>query len=133
MRILRLAGTVLKSLGRPPATRLYPFVVRPAIARSRGHITIDIEGCIYCGMCDRRCPTQAISVVKADRTWAIERLRCIQCNSCVELCPTKCLGMGTAYTDPSFGSVREQFTSPPKPVQSATPAKETNARIPGDT
>jgi ech hydrogenase subunit F len=129
MKIFRLAGTVLKSLSRPPATRLYPFVPRVYETKTRGHIDIEIEKCILCGICDRRCPTQAISVTKAERNWSIERLRCIQCSSCVELCPTKCLSMGTQYTGPSFGSVRDSFTQAPKPegAKSAAPAKESAA------
>ncbi len=147
MKIFNLAGTVLKSLTHPAATRLYPFVPRVYEPKTRGHIEIDIEKCILCGICDRRCPTQAISVTKAERSWSIERLRCIQCNSCVELCPTKCLSMGTAYTDPSFGSVRDSFTQAPKPEGAAkpavpakpaavalptTPTSADDARVPGD-
>jgi ech hydrogenase subunit F len=124
MKIFRLAGTVLKSLSRPAATRLYPFVPHVYEPKTRGHIDIAIAQCIFCGICDRRCPTQAIAVTKADRTWAIDRLRCIQCNSCVELCPTKCLSMGNAYTDPSFGAVRDTF------AQAAKPSGD--ARVPGD-
>jgi formate hydrogenlyase subunit 6/NADH:ubiquinone oxidoreductase subunit I len=123
MRIFQLAGTVLKSLALPPATRMYPKVARIYQTRTRGHIAIDIDACIFCGMCSRRCPTQALEVDKPGRTWSIERLGCIQCNSCVELCPKKCLTMETSYTPPSAGSVHESFTaSAPVPAAPATPA-----------
>ena len=126
MHIFRLAGTVLKSLSIRPATRRYPFVARIYTPRTRGHIDVDIDACIYCGICERRCPTQAISVDKLGHTWSIERLRCIQCGSCVELCPKKCLFMADSYTAPSAGSVYDSFTPAPAPV------KPPDARVSGD-
>jgi ech hydrogenase subunit F len=102
------------SLGKP-ATRRYPFVKRPAFKATRGHIVIEIDKCIFCGMCQKRCPTDAIVVDKAKRTWSIDRLRCIQCRACVDVCPKDCLEMDTQYTAPMTGHAIDAFVQPPKP------------------
>ncbi|MDD3172520.1 MAG: 4Fe-4S binding protein, partial [Herbinix sp.] len=56
-------------------------------------MSIAIDDCIFCGMCERRCPTGAIKVEKGKFSWSIERLQCIQCNYCGEVCTKKCLKM----------------------------------------
>jgi formate hydrogenlyase subunit 6/NADH:ubiquinone oxidoreductase subunit I len=109
MTFLPFAGTVFRNLISRPATRLYPDRVRAPFERTRGHIEIAIDACIFCGLCERKCPTGAIQVTKAAKEWTIERLRCIQCNSCVEVCPKKCLMMAQQYTQPSTGPVRDIF------------------------
>ena len=76
-----------------PATRLYPFEKRSFYKNTRGSIAIEIDKCIFCGICQKKCPTQAIIVTKAAKDWQINRLRCITCNACVEACPKDCLTM----------------------------------------
>jgi formate hydrogenlyase subunit 6/NADH:ubiquinone oxidoreductase subunit I len=49
----------------------------------------------------RKCPTHAIVVKRADKTWAINRFRCIMCAACTETCPKKCLSMDGHYTPPA--------------------------------
>ena len=86
----------MRNLFSPPATRLYPTREKEPhrAARSRGRIEIDIEVCIFCSACAKRCPTDALIVSKSDKEWNIDRLRCCTCNACVEVCPKKCLSMG---------------------------------------
>lgn len=109
MAILHFSGYVLKKLFQKPATKMYPIRKREFFERTRGHIGIDIDACIFCGMCGRKCPTGAIGVDRNSKTWDIERLQCIQCSCCVEVCPKKCLTMENAYTAPSEGSVKDVF------------------------
>jgi ech hydrogenase subunit F len=109
MAFVPFAKTIFKNLVSKPATRLYPVTARKPFDRTRGHIEIDIQQCIFCGLCDRKCPTHAITVTKADKGWSIERMRCIQCNSCVEVCPKKCLNMDQQYTRPAPGKVVDTF------------------------
>lgn len=109
MALFAIAGEVMKSLFRKPATLMYPAVPRKWQAATRGHIAIDIHACIFCGVCSKKCPTHAIVVDRPDKSWEIERLRCIQCGCCVEVCPKKCLTMEQAYTSPSTGSVKDSF------------------------
>jgi formate hydrogenlyase subunit 6/NADH:ubiquinone oxidoreductase subunit I len=103
MRFFTITKTLLKSLFFGPATEKYPFAKKTYCDRSRGSIAIDIQSCIFCGLCQRKCPTDAIVVSKEEKTWTIDRLRCITCGACVEVCPKKCLAMETQYTEPSRG------------------------------
>lgn len=107
-----------------PATRNYPKVKRTPFAGQRGHITIDLPSCIYCGMCSRKCPVKAITVTRAARDWSINRFQCIMCGECVRSCPKKCLGYGPEYAAPAHLKVPEHFTMPPvsKPLAPASPS-----------
>lgn len=91
----------MSNLFSKPATYGYPFVKKNYPARYRGQVAIDIDDCIFCGMCMRKCPSGAIKVDRAAKSWAIERMGCVQCSNCVEGCPKKCLHMVPSYTDPS--------------------------------
>ena len=93
MEFLPMAGIALKNLFSRPATRLYPKVVRPPFAGNRGHIEIDFQACILCGMCARRCPAHAIAVDRARGEWKMDRLSCVICGGCVAVCPKKCLSL----------------------------------------
>ncbi len=80
---------------------------------------IDTDLCILCGLCSRKCPTGAITVDRAGKTWTIGRFGCIQCGCCVEVCPKKCLSMKQDYTQPG-GEKREDTyvkTNMPEPVK----------------
>lgn len=68
--------------------------------RTRGQIEIDINTCIFCGICSKKCPTGAITVERSEKKWEIERFACIQCGACTESCPKKCLFMAQHYPSP---------------------------------
>ncbi|MGA2380626.1 MAG: 4Fe-4S binding protein [Spirochaetia bacterium] len=116
MSVLGMSRTIMRNLFSPPATRLYPTREKEPhrAARSRGRIEIDIEACIFCSACAKRCPTDAIIVLKSDKEWNIDRLRCCTCNACVEVCPKKCLSMGNRYTPPTVTRDKDIFRQPPK-------------------
>jgi len=97
-----MAKRILKSLASGPATLRYPHEPAKRYDASRGHIEIKIEDCIFCGLCSKNCPADAIEVSKDDRTWEIDRFRCIICNSCVEACPKDCLSTSNVYLEPVF-------------------------------
>lgn len=104
MKSFVMTKTVTKNLLEGPATLMYPKKQRIFVPMSRGKVEVNISECIFCGMCDRRCPTYAIGVTKAQKEWRIDRLKCCTCNLCVEICPTKCLRMDNQY----FKSVTEK-------------------------
>ncbi|HBC26997.1 MAG TPA: hydrogenase [Ruminococcaceae bacterium] len=121
MSIMNFTKTVVKNLFSKPATRMYPQQPRNYPARTRGHIEIDIDSCIFCGMCSRKCPTGAITVTRPQRTWSIKRFSCIQCGYCVESCPKKCLSMHQTYTEPDGVKRTDTFAGPPQAAKPAAP------------
>ncbi|NLD20021.1 MAG: 4Fe-4S binding protein, partial [Clostridiales bacterium] len=101
MGAFKFAKTVMNSLFKKPATLMYPVVPRQWQERTRGAIDIDKEVCILCGICSRKCPTNAITVDRKEGYWEIQRMQCIQCGECVAECPKDCLVMNPKYTEPN--------------------------------
>jgi formate hydrogenlyase subunit 6/NADH:ubiquinone oxidoreductase subunit I len=90
-----------------PATSRYPFEPRRALAGSRGQLLFTKDSCVYCTVCAKKCPAGALLVNRAQKQWAIDRLRCIHCGYCVELCPKKSLSLSTSHGSPSVTRNRE--------------------------
>ncbi len=107
---MNFTKTVLHNLFSKPVTRLYPYTPRIYPERTRGHIEIDIEECIFCGICSKKCPPAIIRVDRPNKIWDIESLGCIQCGFCVEVCPKKCLYMKQTYTQPDTYKRIDTFT-----------------------
>lgn len=91
MRLFAIFKDILGNLVKGPATRNYPFEKRPPFPGERGKLVIDAEKCIYCGLCAKKCPSNALAVSRNPKEWRFEKFRCILCGSCVEGCPKKCL------------------------------------------
>ena len=94
------------ALTKPPTTR-YPFEPRSPIANSRGQLVFTKDNCIYCNICAKKCPTGALLVNRAQKKWAIDRLRCVTCGYCVEVCPKKCLKLVEGHGNPIVTRDRE--------------------------
>ena len=109
MAHLTISKLITRSALSKYATRLYPFAKRAPYQNTRGHIVIDANLCIFCSLCQKRCPTDAIAVNKGEKTWTIDRMRCIQCGACVDICPKKCLSMDQAYTPVSETKSLDSF------------------------
>lgn len=88
------------ALTQPPTTR-YPFEPRRALPGSRGRLVFTKENCVFCTVCARKCPTQALVVNRSRKLWAIDRLRCIACGYCVEACPKDALALEPAHNAPA--------------------------------
>ena len=124
-----MTKTVTKNLLSGPATLMYPKVKRSFTAITRGRVENDINKCIFCGLCSRRCPTYALKVTKDPKEWEIDYLKCCTCNLCVEICPVKSLAMENQYSPPlterTMGIHKLRFTSPePSNTQGDPKAKK---------
>ena len=126
----RIGKVVLGSMFKKPATLMYPVIARQWQERTRGSIKIEEESCILCGICARKCPTNAIAVSRDQRTWAIERMRCVQCGSCVETCPKKCLFMLPEYTAPNAEKIVDCFDVPEQAKPEAPKAEAPKPEAP---
>ena len=56
-----------------------------------GKVTLKPADCVYCGLCARNCPENAITVDRASRTWTLKEEECVKCGRCIEKCPKKAL------------------------------------------
>ena len=133
MGSFKLGKMTLRSLFGKPETVMYPLQHRDIPAGHRGTIQNDMALCILCGICQKRCPADAISVDKPQGAWSINHFSCIQCDTCVRECPKGSLSMSDAFPHVA----REKFVETlekPKPseeelVAKAAKAAEREARI----
>ena len=109
MAYLEMIQLALKWSVSKPATSQYPFTPRTALAKSRGRLEFTKDNCIYCNVCAKKCPTDALVVNRKEKQWIIDRLRCITCGCCVEACPKKSLVMVTGHQGPAVTRDREIF------------------------
>ena len=98
MSFFSITRTLFGSLLSKPATIKLTQLNKHYTPHTRGHVENDIDACIFCGLCARRCPTHALGVNKQESIWSIERFKCIQCNCCVEICPANSLLMANEQT-----------------------------------
>jgi Na+-translocating ferredoxin:NAD+ oxidoreductase subunit B len=74
---------ILRALQRAPQPA--KMVSSPFLAR------LDTAACNGCGLCERRCPMEAIRV--SDHQAALDQDRCIGCGLCVTTCPHHALSL----------------------------------------
>ncbi len=107
--------TLVTNLLHGPATRRYPAQARPPFPSARGRVESVIENCIFCGLCQKRCPADCIVVNRAERTWSLDPYQCIICGVCVEVCPTRAIAMHTEYRKPRYERTPLTHRQKPKP------------------
>lgn len=90
---MKMLSLILKNLTGKPVTKMYPVIKDTPFERTRGRIYMDDTNCIYCSLCQRKCPADAITVDRPNTTWELNSLRCIICGECVTACPKKCIEM----------------------------------------
>ena len=112
MGVFKLGKMTFGSLFKKPETVKYPFETKPQPVGLKGHICVDVESCILCGMCARSCPTNSITVDKPAAFWEINRYSCIQCGYCVTVCPKKCLSMEPGYAPAATMKTPDRFEVP---------------------
>ena len=113
MWIVPFVKKLLSSLGRKAPTHTYPYAPMPKDPSVRGHVEIDIGTCIFCNICVRKCPTDAITVDRKLREWEISHFQCIVCGECVTACPKKCLFMRPELARASDIRTKEKVVGAP--------------------
>lgn len=114
MKFFPFIRTAILNLFSKPATVNYPAEPAAYPKGMRGHIVIEEEKCILCGICARSCPPRAIHVDRAQSIWEIQRFDCVQCGNCVNLCPKKCLQLDTQYYAPGIHKTTDTVQVPKK-------------------
>lgn len=61
--------------------------------RDDGKPVSDPGKCVYCGICAKKCPMEAITVDRANKVWQLDDEKCIACGTCADACPKKCIIM----------------------------------------
>lgn len=130
MGAFKLGKMTFGSLFKQPETVKYPFEKKPQPAGLKGHVVIDVDDCILCGMCERGCTTNCITVDRKARYWEIQPYQCVQCGYCITVCPKACLSMDPDYApaatgmNPTRREVPEQVKEP-KSAPAAAEKKQT--------
>lgn len=132
MAIMNFSKTVLSNMVHKPVTTSYPAKPAEYPERSRGHIVIDFDNCILCGICGMSCPPGAITVDKKTGTWKINRFDCVQCGYCTLKCPKKVLSLVPGYQEPMDKKFEEEHVRPveEKPAAPAGEAAQTAGGYP---
>jgi len=113
----------MKNLFSKPVTKLYPTEAPVYTPMTKGRVINDIKTCILCGICQGKCPSDAISVDKPAGTWEINPFACVQCYSCVRVCPKDALTMLAGYT-PAATQKHVHVEKKPEPTPEEIAAKE---------
>ncbi|MDO4755573.1 MAG: EFR1 family ferrodoxin [Parabacteroides sp.] len=67
---------------------VYPLFAHLAIGKNAFRVT---DACISCGLCERVCPTQTITMQEGKPTWGNT---CVQCVACIHRCPVRAIEYG---------------------------------------
>ena len=59
--------------------------------RGDGKPVADMSKCIFCTLCAKKCPQEAIEVNRAEKTWKLNEDDCIACGNCETVCPKKAI------------------------------------------
>lgn len=114
-----MLGNIIKNVFSKPATRMYPFEKRETYKNTRGQIGIEIDNCIFCGICSKKCPSGAINVDKNEKSWEVDHYKCIICNVCKEVCPKKCIQSKEEYRPSAYTKERTKHIQSPGAEQEA--------------
>ena len=91
--------TVFKHLFKSPVTLEYPEKKRELNDNFRGKPVV--EGCIGCGICQKVCPTGAISFTKDENgkvsSYTVDLKKCMFCGNCEYYCPKGAIKLTQEY------------------------------------
>ena len=66
-----------------------------AAASGDGDLTC-ADSCVFCGLCTKACPADAIKVDRKAKSWEVDVDSCVKCGVCIEKCPKDSLSFGGA-------------------------------------
>ena len=95
---MKMLKTIMKQFFHEPITTKFPEEPPRNYEGTRGHLVFDPSKCTSCMMCMKRCPSQAIIVDRAAKTWTIDLFRCVMCGNCIDVCKFGCLSMEREYS-----------------------------------
>lgn len=52
------------------------------------------DSCVFCGLCAKACPADAIEVDRKAKSWKVDTDSCVKCGVCIEKCPKDSLSFG---------------------------------------
>jgi formate hydrogenlyase subunit 6/NADH:ubiquinone oxidoreductase subunit I len=84
--MINLFGEAMKNLLGRRFTRQYPKQRPPLPEGLRGKVQHFREKCIYCGLCAKYCPSNAITVDIKNKEWNYNWGQCLFCGQCEEVC-----------------------------------------------
>jgi len=73
--------------------RFVGFIFRHAARMILAKLYIADDTCTACGLCDKLCPSCAITMHKGSPAWSI---RCSACNRCINVCPSSSIQTSVA-------------------------------------
>jgi NADH-quinone oxidoreductase subunit I len=102
----------VRELFKPVVTEQYPHFIPIMTPRFRGHIELIANeetgepNCVVCGMCQRACPSNCITVdgekpegakKKVPTMYILDFTKCSLCGSCVESCNFNAIKFSKEY------------------------------------
>ena len=67
----------------------------PASSPDDGDLTC-ADSCVFCGLCAKACPADAIKVDRKEKLWEVDTENCVKCGACIDKCPKGSLSFGGA-------------------------------------
>lgn len=87
-------GYTKPEVAKTSETFTRPKEEKPAAASSgSGKPVCDAEKCVYCTLCAKKCPQEALLVDRKEHIWKLDEEKCVQCGLCASSCPKHAIQM----------------------------------------
>ncbi|OPY33127.1 MAG: F(420)H(2) dehydrogenase subunit I [Methanomassiliicoccales archaeon PtaU1.Bin124] len=111
-----MLSTVFRNLVSKPDTVKYPYAAADIPSGNRGRVEWNMDACILCGLCEKRCPTLAVKVDKRSGEITVQVPRCIACGVCIDVCSKDAITMTPEYSKPCYGKEVRSYQKEMKTV-----------------